>query len=903
MALGDGIRYNIRSVTPAERTRLKNAILALQIKKFPGTKTDSPPGGVSYWFKQDEIHQATHVHGEPEFLPWHRELVNRFEQMIRGVDPDLSLHYWDWNEDPHDLFDAGFMGSANGDAGAPWLGTIYDPAAAGHRDATFNPADPPNALTRNLPAGAPAPPLPDSDIISAANYNLMWNRCRTNHDYAHSSYIRGTLADGHVSFRDPFVFLLHSNVDRLYAMWQAQPGHPERLNPGTVYGPDQLALQNELLEPWSMQLSTRPWAPPENQQQVTSYVHPSVVAPPCYDTLPSQATVNQVMNPGNVINFNDVPTGEIAHRAASFQVFGCGHVTFRVSVPPGAPYSIASPLSGVVGVDHSSNLFAEARIWFAFTGGAAGTSAPAGSVTLHCDETNQDFVFALNANSISPPTVGVVLTLDQSGSMSDPAGSLGATRMEVLKEAARNFVTLLQPNNGVAVVRFDHDAYGPGDAPFPGLAVTAVTAWQQNDPGRVAGRGAVNAHSTNVNGWTSVGAGIQKAKTVAAPGFTHKAIIVFTDGLENRPPSIVSQIDAGDSRIYAIGLGTEGQVNTAALRQIANNSGGTLQVTGLLGSTPDDEFLLSKFFFQILAGVTNTSIVRDPTGYVGPGTKLRIPFYLTESDIDAKVIALFNLPGVVHFEVETPDGNRIAPANAAALGATFSDSGTMQFYRYGLPVAIGAGQQAGRWHAVLQIDDAAFKRELVRLREKDTVLFARTAAHGVHYSVNVHSWSNLRMTTRLDQTGDLPGATLFVHASLEEYGVPVEHRAVVHADLRRPDGAMVVLPLLESSPGHFDAQVHATQAGVYRFRVVAEGSTLRGRPFTREDLLTAAITSRDQISTVPGDQPSDALCKFLDCLLRKDVLGEFLRRHEIDAAAARKCVALLCERRDDGRPR
>ena len=146
MALGDGIRRNVRSVTAAERTRLKNAILALQSKKFPGAKTDSPPGGVSYWFKQDEIHQATHVHGGPEFLPWHRELCNRFEQMIRDVDPDLSLHYWDWNEDPHDLFTADFMGSSSGDAGAPWAGTVYDPAAVNHRDVTFNPADPPNTL-------------------------------------------------------------------------------------------------------------------------------------------------------------------------------------------------------------------------------------------------------------------------------------------------------------------------------------------------------------------------------------------------------------------------------------------------------------------------------------------------------------------------------------------------------------------------------------------------------------------------------------------------------------------------------------------------------------------------------------------------------------------------------------
>src|SRR6266852_336335 len=128
MALGDGIRRDIATVSVAERNRFRDAIIALNQRFFPGDRTDFPAGHVSNWFKQDEIHQATHVHGGPAFLPWHRELCNRFEAMLREVDPDLSLHYWDWNTDPAALFDETFMGSANGDAGAPWLKAgFYDP--------------------------------------------------------------------------------------------------------------------------------------------------------------------------------------------------------------------------------------------------------------------------------------------------------------------------------------------------------------------------------------------------------------------------------------------------------------------------------------------------------------------------------------------------------------------------------------------------------------------------------------------------------------------------------------------------------------------------------------------------------------------------------------------------------
>lgn len=59
------------------RDDLKNAFVALNIEKrfhFPGNRYDKPfVCGVSYWFKQDEIHQATHVHGGPAFLSWHME--------------------------------------------------------------------------------------------------------------------------------------------------------------------------------------------------------------------------------------------------------------------------------------------------------------------------------------------------------------------------------------------------------------------------------------------------------------------------------------------------------------------------------------------------------------------------------------------------------------------------------------------------------------------------------------------------------------------------------------------------------------------------------------------------------------------------------------------------------------
>jgi hypothetical protein len=86
MTEGDGIRRNVAHVDSTERKRLRDAIIELHKDKkhhYPGDRNDDIPGGVSKWFKQDEIHQATHVHRGPAFLTWHRELCNRFEDLLR----------------------------------------------------------------------------------------------------------------------------------------------------------------------------------------------------------------------------------------------------------------------------------------------------------------------------------------------------------------------------------------------------------------------------------------------------------------------------------------------------------------------------------------------------------------------------------------------------------------------------------------------------------------------------------------------------------------------------------------------------------------------------------------------------------------------------------------------------
>ncbi len=860
MALGDGIRRSILDVDASERLLLKNAIVELHNRYFAGSRTDDPPGGVSHWFKQDEIHQATHVHRGPEFLPWHRELVNRFEIMLRQVDTRLSLHYWDWTRDASPLFTSSFIGNGSGDAGDPWLSArFYVPGVDPYRadnpfDLTHNnPVDPPRTLTRNY-SGGTFPGSTDTGIVNAPDYQNMRTLLEGAHDTAHGM-IGGTLDNLHASFRDPIVFLLHSNVDRLFARWQTDPAHTDRLNPTLVYGSESAAM-NVNVEPWSSGHGDfhdiRPWSDPESMDEPHTYKALSVVTPPCYDTNHTNVvravplTNGLPAVPPVVVQFNDVPETESASRAATFRIYGCGTATLRVkpTTPVSAPFSILQPPPplGTLVMPHASLPYRDGRIWFLFT---AGTIAPVPdqNIKIECVESGQEFDFVLRANIIEKPTVAVALALDQSGSMNDPAGTSGILRIDVLKDAALKFVELIGRDHGIAIVRFDHDAYPPSDATYPGLPITRINSDSMSDGGRVLARNAVNAHTTNTSGWTSVGDGLVQGRNVlnAIPlsDYDFKALIILTDGLENREQWLADVGGSIDNQTFAIGLGNETQVNTFALKTIANSTGGYLLLTGLLTPSTDDFFRLSKYFLQIMAGVTNNNIILDPNGFISPGTTIRIPFHISDSDIDSTVILMTDY-NVVDLMVETPVGDIIDAGNAAGLGITYNLGARTRSYKFTLPVAFAGSNHAGQWHVVLKVNEREWK-EYNPSHTSNQPGVRGPVATGAKYSVLVHTFSNLKMKPRIDQSSLEPRADITLRANLTEYGIPVEGRVAVKVEVKQPDSSMVIYTLNEEPEGNFEKMFIANMSGIYDCRFMASGTTMRGKPFTREQTLTAAV--------------------------------------------------------------
>jgi len=129
------------------------------------------------------------------------------------------------------------------------------------------------------------------------------------HDYIHS-YIGGTFGIEHIASRDPIFYLVHSNLDRLWAMWQRVHGQAWRLDPNKVYGDWTTALTSpastSTMVPWdgrggNLPSPLIPWVPGSNADDASIDPghailaklpnDPTVVIPRSYDTAPHSSYV------------------------------------------------------------------------------------------------------------------------------------------------------------------------------------------------------------------------------------------------------------------------------------------------------------------------------------------------------------------------------------------------------------------------------------------------------------------------------------------------------------------------------------------------------------------------------------------------------------------------------------
>ncbi len=840
-------RKNYRDLTDVERNRFVQALYHL---KSTGVVDQLANEHATFF------HQG--IHGTSFFLPWHRDFLRRFEDALRTYHPDITIPYWNStvNTSPSDpLWDNNFLGQFD----AAW------------------------GLGRALGSDTlPTPQQVQDALTLFPTYDVFWPNLEVVIHNPPHRWVEGEMA-GLASPHDPVFYLHHCWIDLLWAQWQL-------LNPGALFvssGPG-FGLNDPMVT-----VSTTP-ADVLDHRTINLYHYP-----PGF-----QQDAPQVILDTPAINFIDVPEGETRLGAAVFSLNACEPVHFTVvngpTVTSGPPATIFGVLASPVTAD--PNVDPKGRVWFTYKGTTNGDIA-AGTVTIRCDETGEQFVIPLTANTIRRPTAAIVMVLDQSNSMNFDSGiGPGITRSDVLRFSAPTAVVVLEDEHAMAVCSFDQDAH-------PGIGMTPAAG-----VGKLTINAAIAGYAPNPNGWTSIGEGVAFAHGILDPvtGYDVKAMVVLTDGQENHGPytrryiaDVADLITSLNGRVFAIGLGRAEVLNPVALQALCNGNNGYILMTGDL--TPDATYRLAKYYQQIFAGVTNNEIVLDPEGFIGPGQEHRIPFWLNEADITAKGILLTPAPYAIRYVLETPDGDIIDPAVAGANPmASFEVGSQVALYRVGLPIPLGPNSaHAGRWYARLKVDERFYKRYLASLENYPT-LYATAAAHGIRYNFSAHAYSNLRMKASLAQTSNEPGATMIIRALLTEYGIPVAARAVCRSELTRPDntGATLVMPEVES--GVFETTVSAILPGIYRFRIVAEGRTLRGRPFSREQTLTGAVwKGGDNPPPTLKDDPNardDRLCRLIDCLLHQKGIQEALQKAGVSQYELRRCLEEYCRKPSPGQP-
>lgn len=566
------------------------------------------------------------------------------------------------------------------------------------------------------------------------------------------------------------------------------------------------------------------------------------------------------------IAFCDIPEEETAIRPVTIRVHGWRPRTFTVhdgpntTAGPSNAFQLHSGHSAAWTGSYECQTEA-LHIWLKFTGTAVGDTAM-GNITIRCEETGALYPVTISANTIARPKTALVMALDRSGSMNDPAGD-GRQKIQLVRDGAAVVPLLAVSETGLGAVRWDTDAdlAGAMDVTEAGEEVIGL--------GRNQLSSFIRNHMTNTYGLTSIGDAVEASQSLldGANGYDEKAMVVLTDGNETAA-KYISQLSADNlhDQIYAIGVGTPENLNPNALNTLTGLHGGYMLLTG--ETTVDDQFLLTKYFQQILAGVTNTEIVVDPQGWLTPGAPKTHCFPVNETDREIDVIVHTQYPNLVHFTLETPNGKRIAPGDTGGLDAHFVAGHGSMYFRLQLPNSLVGPQDPSQlWLSKLELDKDGWLRMMKLLKKDGSENDARVRSliHGLRYAFTTQTRSSLRMDVQINQSGFEPGAVVWIRTKLSEYGYPLTAVARVVCTLRLPDGGALDIDLDPIDDGAYEGLFEKTATGTTRVTILATGTTSAGNPFQREAIRTVSVWPGGN-QPAPVEPKEDPFREFLRCI-------------------------------------
>jgi tyrosinase len=201
------IRKNANTLTLAERNRFIAAFAQLNNR------------GAGRFVDFRNMHTAAaspQAHGAPGFLPWHRAYLLDLERELQAIDPSVALPYWRFDQPAPNLFNLGFFGVSNSN------GTVQFSSA---NPLQFWVTDGVQGINRrpffNTTTGRASGRTEAQTFALGTQYSGFRTMEFNPHASAHTSF-GGSISSIPTAARDPLFFLLHANVDRLWAKWQRQ---------------------------------------------------------------------------------------------------------------------------------------------------------------------------------------------------------------------------------------------------------------------------------------------------------------------------------------------------------------------------------------------------------------------------------------------------------------------------------------------------------------------------------------------------------------------------------------------------------------------------------------------------------------------------------------------------------
>lgn len=272
------IRKNANTLTTAERDRFLSAFARLNAQGL-GRFTD---------FREMHTSEGdAQAHGGPGFLPWHRIYLLDLERELQAIDRSVALPYWRFDEPADKLFSPNYIGRADFTGAVQFSST--NPLRFWTTDGVQGFDREPDFDTQNS-----RPHLrSESDTLDLGGPQNSYEQFRSMqgnpHGWAHTSF-DGPINHPATAPRDPLFFLLHCNVDRLWAKWQEEyrrfdSSDPRAYVPSSLF-PDGHNLTDSLW-PWNgVTGGTRPNTAPGGELRIS----------PCVSAPGPQPTVEQTLD-------------------------------------------------------------------------------------------------------------------------------------------------------------------------------------------------------------------------------------------------------------------------------------------------------------------------------------------------------------------------------------------------------------------------------------------------------------------------------------------------------------------------------------------------------------------------------------------------------------------------------